>query len=143
MKPLTDILTDGARLVCRSMDPSIPFERSLVVESTIKVRHPDREWPHSGLSPRQRKYREATERFIDKQRTMVATFVRPDDESGMSVVLGFASFALEDYVTMLYVKRAFRGYGIGAQLADPAQSQAWSPNECWNRWVEYHRKAAA
>lgn len=151
MKPLDALLSEhGARIVVRPMDVAIPYEKSFIIESTVKVRHPDRTWPNSGLSPMQREHRGHTEQFIDKQRTLVATFVRPTQAPLTSVVLGFVTYATDDdVVTMLYVKRDFRGYGIGAKLLGGTgvagdikviQAEPWRPNECWARWVMYHER---
>lgn len=143
MKSIDDMLADGARVVVRPMDPTIPFELSLVVEATIKTRHPDRDWPNSGLSPRQRRYRDEAEAFIHEQLTTVATYVKAVQGAGTSVVLGFATETPGGVVTMLYVKRQFRAYGIGRLLVGPGERSAAHPNECWRRWVAYHAKARA
>ena len=143
MKPLDDILADGAQVVCRPLDRSIPFELSFVVEATIKTRHPDRDWPNSGLSPRQRGYRDETEAFVNEQHTVLATYVKAGQAPGTSVILGFATETTGGVVTMVYVKRKQRGYGIGRLLIGPGERACMKPNECWRRWIAYHAAKAA
>lgn len=150
MKPADELQADGARIVIRPLDVAIPYEKSLVIESTVKVRRPDRSWPNTGLSPSQRQHRDYMEAFVDVQDTLVADYVRPGREPGTSVVLGFITYGpAYGAVTMLYVKRDFRGFGIGARLlggtgvpGDPRvlRAEGWQPNECWRRWKLYHER---
>lgn len=147
MKSLADLLPDGARVVIRPMDARIPYEQSFVVESTIKTMHPDRTWPHAGLSPRQREHRPAYEAKVAACHTMVASYVEAAQAPGTSVLLGFATRNGLNVVLAVYVKRDFRGYGIGAMLlggegvkGDEAVRRAvpQRANRCWQRWVLYH-----
>jgi len=146
LKSLADLLPDGARVVIRPMDPRIPYEQSFVVEATVKSRHADRTWPHAGLSPLQKEHRADTEREVARGRSMVADFVTATQAPGTSTLLGFASW-LSERVAMLYVKRDFRGYGLGGLLlggdgtkGDVAVTHALPlrANRCWQRWVAYH-----
>lgn len=64
------------------------------------------------------------------------------DETAPDIVLGFLVVTDGDLVRMLYVKRDFRGEGIGLELlgALPGKPRVWHPNGTWRRWVEYHRR---
>lgn len=128
------------------MDARIPFEQSFIVEATTKCRWPDRTWPHAGLSPRQREHRADVERDVAGSDSFVADFVTAAHAVGTSTLLGFATLSA-GVVAMVYVKRDFRGYGIGAMLlggsgvkGDVAVTHAlpWRANRCWQRWVAYH-----
>jgi GNAT superfamily N-acetyltransferase len=136
MDDLSDILPAGRVAIVRDMDPAIPFERSFVVEASLKTRHPDRSWAYSGLSHVQKPYRPEFERLIDQCRVQVV-------DVGEGVILGFCATYIRGQVVMLYVKRRFRGRGVGALLCDPMVAEPMAPNECWRRWVAYHKERRA
>jgi hypothetical protein len=147
VKSLADLLPEGARVVVRPMDARIPYEQSFVVEATIKSAYPDRTWPHAGLSPRQRERRPEVERDVAIRRTMVAEYMAPAHVPGTSTLLGFATRDAQDVVCMVYVKRDFRGYGLGGMLlggegkrGDMVIKRAvpLRANRCWQRWVLFH-----
>lgn len=151
MKSLADLLPDGARVVIRPMDARIPYEHSFVIEATVKSRWPDRTWPHSGLSPRQQLHRLEVEDESARSSTLVAAYAMPGQEPGTSVLLGFVTRTAVNLVSMVYVKRDFRGYGIGAQLLGGEGSKGdvavrlavpLRANRCWQRWVAYHQGAS-
>lgn len=60
------------------------------------------------------------------------------------IVLGFM-VTTGDLVRMLYVKRDFRGHGIGLALVGslPKKPTPWLPNAVWHRWVDHHRRVLA
>jgi GNAT superfamily N-acetyltransferase len=132
------------------MDARIPYEQSFVVEATVKSRWPDRTWPHAGLSPRQKEHRPDVERDVQRGRNVVADYVAPTQEAGTSTLLGFVSW-IGEAVSMVYVKRDFRGYGLGALLLGGAGVKGdqvvkgalpLRANRCWQRWVAYHGSGA-
>lgn len=129
------------------MDARIPYEQSFVVEATVKSRYPDRTWPHAGLSPRQREHRANVEGEVNRGQTHVAAYVEESQAAGTSVLLGFATRTPSEAVAMVYVKRDFRGYGIGSLLLGGTGGKGdvvvrsalpLRANRCWQRWITYH-----
>jgi len=128
--------------------PMEPADRSFVVETTLKVRQPRgitwREW--EGLR------KPDTERMVDGGTVLVV------DAGG--VLLGFA-LAMGATLEMLYVKRDFRGDGLGLELLARLDlrhrlSGTWAaltvdhPTASWRawarrrgiQWAQAERKAA-
>lgn len=105
--------------------PMRPTDYQFVFETTVKVRWPRRnsipwgEWKlmHGGM----------VDHWIRDGEVRVA-------ESG-GVLLGFVVEAPTG-VAMLYVKRGFRGDGIGLRLLGGSDVRALLPTPSWQRWCE-------
>jgi len=137
--------TEGARRLLASgltvdvQPPELRSETAFVFEATAKTRWPHRdytrpvrwtEWVHI-FGPR-------VAEMISDGRTLLATA----SHEGTRVILGFALWDQFDVLGMLYVKKQFRGAGIGLRLLEAAgvdlPLKVLAETACWGRWVKCH-----
>lgn len=113
----------------RTIRAATPADRSFIVETSTKVRWPQR----SGVSWRewQAAYGPAARSAFEHGQTLVM--------EAAGVLLGFV-VVVDDAVFMLYVKRELRGEGFGRELltAAGAPVEAIAPTPCWKKWAQYH-----
>lgn len=106
--------------------PMRPTDYQFVFETTVKVR-----WPRRNSIP-WAEWKLMHGPMVDHW--MRDGQVRVAETQG--VLLGFVVVAPTG-VAMLYVKRGFRGDGIGLQLLGPADVRALLPTPSWQRWCEW------
>ena len=133
-----------ARLAASGLEvevrPPHVSEHNFVVDNTVKVF-----WPKgdklAGLTfPRwEGLFRPQVMTTCRDGRALVATA----SHEGQRVILGFVLLNEFDVVVNLYVKRAFRGVGIGLRLIEAAgldlPLKVSTATGCWRRWVAYHQ----
>lgn len=105
--------------------PMLPNDYQFVFETTVKVR-----WPRRNSIP-WLEWKMMHGPMVDHW--MRDGQVRVADSGG--VLLGFVVEAPTG-VAMLYVKRGFRGDGIGQRLLGSAEVRALLPTPSWQRWCE-------
>ena len=128
----TDALPVTIRPVSR--DPAAR-ELDFVVETSVKVR-----WPRRAGIP----WYEWRELHQPQAKTWARDGLTMVADAGDSTLLGF--IVIEGgSVRMLYVKREFRGDGIGLRLLStalgrdiPSPLPATLPTPSWRRWCERH-----
>lgn len=142
-------MTAAAALIpvtIRPLDPVSASERQFVWETTTKVRWPRH--PHGGgwkewqaahgddPPPRWHEWAQVHGRQVEEWIDAGPVFVA---DSGGGLLLGFVivgPHAGSLAVRMLYVKREFRGDGLGLRLLEglPSPILAELPTPSWSRW---------
>jgi GNAT superfamily N-acetyltransferase len=137
--------TEGARRLLASgltvdvCPPELRSETAFVFEATAKTRWPYKdynrpvrwtEWVHI--------YGPRVAEMLSDGRALLATA----SHEGTRVILGFALWDQFDVLGMLYVKKQFRGAGIGLRLLEGAgvdlPLKVLAETACWGRWVKCH-----
>jgi GNAT superfamily N-acetyltransferase len=137
--------TEGARRLLASgltvdvQPPELRSETAFVFEATARTRWPFRdfarpirwtEWVHI--------YGPRVAEQISDGRTLLAVATH----EGTRVILGFALWDQFDVLSMIYVKKQFRGAGIGLKLLETAgvdlPIKFLAETATWNRWVKCH-----
>lgn len=114
-------------VVVRPLNRDSATETNFVRETALKVRWPRRDgigWPE---------WEEMHAPLVDRAMAGQALIA---DVGG--VALGFAIVRPDGALFCLYVKRGFRGEGIGAELLRSVARplRAVMPTPCWRRWAE-------
>ena len=119
----------------RDRDPAAR-ELDFVVETTVKVRWPKR----AGLPWYEWRalHEPQVQAWVRGGPVLVA-------DAGDGLLLGYVIVAMDGTVRMLYVKREFRGEGIGLRLLAAAFGRMLPnpiavclPTASWKRWCERH-----
>lgn len=137
--------TEGARRLLASgltvdvQPPELRSETAFIFEATARTRWPYRdytrpicweEWVYI--------YGPCVAQTISDGRALLATA----SHEGTKVVLGFALFEAFDVLSMIYVKKEFRGAGIGLRLLEASGVDLpllhLSDTATWRRWVKCH-----
>lgn len=112
--------------------PAAPDELGFIRETCCKVRRPRGE----SWSAWEAQHGPLVDRWLREGKALVWC-----DETAPDLVLGFL-LATGDVLRMLYVKRDFRGEGIGLELlgALSGKPRIYHPNAVWKQWTAYHRR---
>lgn len=116
-------------LIDVSSRPAREDDRKFIVETTAKVRKPHEvpwlDWREGGQLE--------AKSILDNGSALVS--------ESEGVIIGFALWTGSKALAMLYVKRDFRGLGIGKQLLGPLPEvlQVTRPTPCWRQWTRYHK----
>jgi len=113
--------------------PAAQDELGFIRETSCKVRKPrERSW-----ASWEAQHGPQVDRWLrEGEATVYAAEEAPE------IVLGFLLVTDGDVVRMIYVKRDFRGEGIGLELLGQLKMppRPWQPNGVWRQWVAYHRR---
>jgi GNAT superfamily N-acetyltransferase len=104
--------------------PSTEDDRRFIVETTAKVRLPHdvpwTDWKRGGLQDAHSTFQTGVSRVAEAE----------------GVLVGFALYDEANALSMLYVKREFRGVGIGLSLLGPLPDilQVTKATPSWRQW---------